>query len=854
MNSCLAVTGGDDGSEHLLDHLRQAVHNAVAIDIIVSFLMESGVRLLADQLAEAVRRGVRIRILTGTYLGITEPSALYLLKSSLGDGAEIRLYNDSGRSFHPKSYIFHYPAGAEIFIGSSNISRSALTSAIEWNYRFSSLSDAAGADKLCRVFNDLFEHHSDPATDDFLRSYSKSWRRPPAMDSLDVYDRAATSAHGRKNRDRDGNPSPDAVSGDDGRTPDYAQDCPPRPIFLPRGAQIEALYALNRSRLEGADRGLVIAATGVGKTAIAAFDSLNFGKVLFVAHREEILTQAGRTFGIIRKTRDIGRFNAHEKISDRQVILASVFTLAPNIEGPQPAFVPDAFDYVVIDEAHHSASAQFRKVASYFRPKFMLGLTATPERMDGRSIFEIFGYCVPYEIQLAEAINKGYLVSFRYFGIYDDTDYSGLRTAGGRYQAEDLNRRYLGNLKRQDLIFAHYRRRGSRCAIGFCCSREHAEDMAGAFCQRGVPAAAVYSGAQGERALDREEAVRKLESGELRVLFTVDMFNEGVDIACIDMVLFLRPTDSPVIFLQQLGRGLRKAQDKQYLTVLDFIGNYEKAGRIRRLLSARDPGEREDGAGNDPCSLGELPAGCQADFDLRLIDLFEKMDRQQLKLRDRLMAEYRRIRQELGRRPMRCDLFTLMDDGLYHLLSSSSKRNFANPFKSYLNFLEEAGELTPDEHHLVQNRGRELLLAIESTSMTKVYKMPVLGALIREDGFRPKAGKQELLASWKEFFARDLNWRDLDRQMSYERFLKLTDDWHLKKIYSMPVHFLLKSSGQYFTLDEDGAFGIRDEFREAASLPAFARHYSDIIRFRTLEYFRSRYYRWEREGTEDPNP
>ena len=280
----------------------------------------------------------------------------------------------------------------------------------------------------------------------------------------------------------------------------------------------------------------------------------------------------------------------------------------------------------------------------YFKPEFLLGLTATPERMDGRSIYEICDYNVPYEISLKEAINKGMLVPFRYYGIFDDTDYSSLHVVRGRYDEKELNETYIGNVHRYELIYKYYCKYGSRRALGFCCSREHAEKMAEDFMLRGIPAAAVYSGEQGKYALERSSAIQKLNEGTLRVIFSVDMFNEGVDIASLDMVMFLRPTESPVVFLQQLGRGLRTFRGKQYLTVLDFIGNYEKAGRVRFYLTGQAV---STGRTAGMPAAADYPDDCLVDFDMRLIDLFEQMEKKHRRVEELLLEEYFRIRELL---------------------------------------------------------------------------------------------------------------------------------------------------------------------------------------------------------------
>ena len=265
------MTGDRDERRFLYYQLIQSMKNAKQIDIIVSFLMESGVRMLLKELNNALNLGARVRILTGNYLGITQPSALYLLKHELKNRVELRFYNEKERSFHPKSYIFHYQDHSEIYIGSSNISRSALTSGIEWNYRFSSKADSLNYEKFVETFEDLYANHSILIDDELLKDYSKNWHRPAASRDLERYDESEQKSDNK------------VVS-----------------IYEPRGAQIEALCALENTRAEGATKALVLAATGIGKTALAAFDSKPYERVLFVAHREEILKQAAKTFENIR--------------------------------------------------------------------------------------------------------------------------------------------------------------------------------------------------------------------------------------------------------------------------------------------------------------------------------------------------------------------------------------------------------------------------------------------------------------------------------------------------------------------------------------------------------------------------
>ena len=341
-----AITGD---SRFLYYQLKMSILSADKIDIIVSFLMESGVRLILDDLRKALDRGVQIRILTGNYLGITQPSALFLLKSELQDKIDLRFYNDPNKSFHPKAYIFHQKKDGEIYIGSSNLSHGALTSSIEWNYRFSKSSNQKDFSTFYVAFEDLFYRHSYAVSDEVLFDYSKNWKRPNVQKDFDKLE-----------------PSDDKVVN----------------AFRPQGAQIEALFALNKCRKEGFDKGLVVAATGIGKTYLAAFDSVNYDRILFVAHREEILRQAAASFNNVRHSEDYGFFMGNQKDTDKPVIFALAESLGKTEYLNRDYFAKDYFDYLIIDEFHHAVSGNYTNIINYFKPKFMLGLTATPERLD----------------------------------------------------------------------------------------------------------------------------------------------------------------------------------------------------------------------------------------------------------------------------------------------------------------------------------------------------------------------------------------------------------------------------------------------------------------------------------------
>lgn len=794
-------TTGD--KDHLYSKLKQSFKTATSIDIIVSFLMESGVKLLLQDLKEALNRGVRIRILTGNYLKITQPQALYLLKSELKDQVDLRFYNNPNKSFHPKAYMFHNPIDSEIYIGSSNISRGALTSSIEWNYRFLKSTAPNDFKVFYDAFEDLFNNHSLVITDEVLKDYSKQWTRP------NIY----------KDIEKEESKEENVIN-----------------IFEPRGAQIEALYSLERSREEGFDKGLVVAATGIGKTYLAAFDSAKYNRILFVAHREEIIKQAAQSFKNVRNSDDIGFFYGNQKDTKNSFIFALVQTLGKEEYLNEEYFSKDYFDYIIVDEFHHAVSNNYKKIINYFTPKFLLGLTATPERLDSKDVFALCDYNMVYEVRLKDAINKGWLVPFRYYGIYDETvNYEDIDYKNGKYDDKQLEDALMLN-KRGELILNHYLKYNSKRAMGFCTSRHHAEYMARIFNENNIPSAAVYSGEKGEYSEERNLALSKLTSGELKVIFSVDMFNEGLDVPAIDMVMFLRPTQSPTIFLQQLGRGLRKSKDKTYLNVLDFIGNYKKANLVPFLLSGKEYSSID--CKKNKQGDYEFPEECIVDFDFRIIDIFKKQAEREMKVKDKIKEQFDIVSDMLGYRPSRVELFTYMDDEVYQNIKSRAMK----PFSNYLEYIKENDKLTDDEEILYNSRGREFINMIETTSMSKTYKMPVLLAFYNDGDIKMEISEDDIYKSFYDFYRKGSNKVDMLKDKGTSDFM----NWDKKKYISLaknnPIKFLIKTHGDFFKSKDGCLISLQDDIRDIISNKALKKHMKDAIDLRVATYYKNRFF------------
>lgn len=766
--------------------------------------MESGVKLLIKDLKEAIERGVKVRVLTGNYLNITEPSALYLIREALGDSLDLRLYNVKNKSFHPKAYMFHKADDSEIYIGSSNISRGALTTSVEWNYRFNQSSNTEDFNHFYATFEDLFFNHSTVVDDEVLAAYSKSWSKPRLFSKVEEEEEESSQVVA---------------------------------LYEPRGAQIEALYALKQTREEGWDRGIVVAATGIGKTYLAAFDSKDYKRILFVGHREEILKQASSSFQNVRETDSVGFFYSNQKEMDKEVTFALVQTLGKLEYLTEDYFATDAFDYIIIDECHHATAKNYEAIRNYFKPKFWLFLTATPERMDNEDVFEIANWNMVYEVRLKEAINKGWLVPFRYYGIYDDTvDYSQIDYKNGKYDKAQLDKELMIG-KRAHLVLKHYQKYGSKRAMGFCSSKAHAEYMANYFQEHGVAAAAVYSDVQGEMAMDRTLALAKLTSGELQIVFSVDMFNEGVDVPSIDMVLFLRPTESQTVFLQQLGRGLRKYKHKHYLNVLDFIGNYKKAQFIPFLLGDKAYNAKEGKTMNPQMDI-EMPEDCLIDFDFRLVDLFKEMAKQERSLRENIQDEYDRVKEDINKRPSRLELFKNMEDGMYLTMKSKTKENI---FRDYMSFLEQNGALSQGEQAIKNACAGDFIQTIETTDMSKTYKMPLLLAFYNQGQIKQAVTEQDLIQSFKDFYRQGSNNIDLLKDKGKKDYTQWEDSKWLTLIKNNPVKALLTNTGQFFEVKDGYMIALNPSLTPYLEDECFVEQLKDVIDFRLAQYYRERF-------------
>jgi superfamily II DNA or RNA helicase len=672
------ISGGEDA---LHIHLRPLIDRAQSVDLAVSFLMTSGARLVLPHLRDLLERGGRLRLLTGDYLDVTEPTALRLMQD-LENDRQLYVFQADDIPFHPKAWMFSFADGSgALIVGSSNLSRSALTEGIEWNLRYFDRSDALPLTAASAAFEMLLAR---PEVTDL----SPDW--------VDSYEARRIA------------PLPTQI----GEQAEAPEDVP-----KPHVIQKEALQALAATRAKGYRAGLVVLATGLGKTFLAAFDSQPAARVLFVAHREEILTQAMAAFRAIRPKARLGRFGGGEKDFDADVLFASVQTLSRAVHLSR--FAPTTFDYIVVDEFHHAAATTYRRMIDYFTPQFLLGLTATPDRSDGGDLLGLCEENLVYECDLWFGINRELLSPFKYFGVPDPVEYAQIPWRSGKFDEAALTEAVATQARAENAL-DQLAKRGGRKAIGFCVSRRHADFMAEFSRARGLRAVAVHSG---ETSAPRASALKALEDGDLDIVYAVDMFNEGVDVPSIDTVLMLRPTESPVIWLQQLGRGLRRSAEKTHLAVIDYIGNHRIFLTKARTLLQIGAGEGALRIALEKLERHELsfPAGCEVTYELEALDILKSLIRQP-RDGEELTAFYRDFRDRHGVRPTASEV--------QHAGFNPGRTGHAG----WLGFVNDMGDLKGDMHS-AWTAHKGLLDEIETTRMTRSYKMLSLRGMIEEGQF-----------------------------------------------------------------------------------------------------------------------
>ena len=595
--------------EKIVSLIRRELENCDEFIISVAFVTLGGVTMILEQLKDLEVRGVKGKVLTGDYLTFTQPKAL----KKLLEFKNIELKVLSDEKFHAKGYFFRKGDIWTMIVGSSNLTQTALTVNFEWNLKINSLKDGKIATEILNNFYDVF--NKIPALD---------------MDSLLEYERVynLSKEYTKKKKEE---------------IREYKE-------ITPNIMQKQALENLNNLR-KYERKGLLISATGTGKTYLSAFDVRNANpkRVLFIAHRKTILQKAKETYENILRDKKIVIYG-EEDIDEADVVFAMIQTLSK--ENHMTKFSPDYFDYIVVDEVHHGGAKSYQSVLNYFIPKFLLGMTATPERGDNFDIYKLFDNNIAYEIRLHDALKEELLSPFHYFGISDIeidgeliNEKSGIKklTADARVNHIIEKSRFYGYSgdKIHGLIFV------SRIDEALLLEEK--------FQERGVKAIALTGDDSDEK---RERSIAQLENGEIEYIITVDIFNEGVDIPCVNQVILLRPTESSIVYIQQLGRGLRKYPDKEYVVILDFIGNYEKNFLIPIAVSQNSNYDKDYMKRFIMNGTDMIPGQSSIIFEEIVKErIFENINRTNFSTKKNIEKDFILLEKQLGRVPMLYDFF-----------------------------------------------------------------------------------------------------------------------------------------------------------------------------------------------------
>lgn len=794
--------------------LEWRIPNAKTIAVISSFVQVSGLETIQSAIFAALRNGAQIRILAGDYLFITDPRALRILHGWTSLAKDPSCNESGGRfearlaqlahqpsrpsTFHPKSWHIVDSDGAHLVVGSSNLSRPALKDGVEWNLLVSGTDSQLARQDALIEFNRLWDCASELS--------------PPLIAS---YEQARDAS-----RQTQFHPLPKEVA---------------EAVPAPRAWQLTALSALSSLRAHRCERAVVTVATGMGKTWLAAFDIRAFAqsigrrpRVVVIAHRSHILAQAERCLNRVLESEfpnnHTSWFLAGESDMSGDLVLASVQKLS-RPEG-LARLKDESFDYALIDEVHHADAPSYRKILSQLKSRFVLGLTATPERTDGVNIASIFNDQIAYSAGIGEGIEDGVLVPFHYIGIRDTVNFEQVPWRNGCFDLTALEEELLKSPRMKRLGLALDSHPGAK-TIFFCASRKHALFTRDWLRRRGGKTAAVFSGNGGD---SYPQSLAGLQSGALDSLCVVDMFNEGLDIPAVDRVVMLRPTESKVVFLQQLGRGLRKANGKDRLLIIDFVGNHRIfALRMIHLLSLRC-----SVAGFEPLRSwleqdeANLPQGCLLDVELEAKDLLRQL---LPSAKSAAVEGYRALRDELGRRPLMVEVF---NSGFLPLA-------IGQKYGGWHSFLRAEGDLSSEDLRAFEH-SPSWFAALEKTALNKSYKMVVIRVLLDLNALWEGILISELAASSRRLLRQHSALsRDLEGENHAINHQTASDEDWSKWWLKWPLDRWMQplDGNRWFTVEED-----RFKFTPAVPVElrrGFEALSAEIVDYRLAQYVRSRH-------------
>jgi superfamily II DNA or RNA helicase/predicted house-cleaning noncanonical NTP pyrophosphatase (MazG superfamily)/HKD family nuclease len=816
----------------LIDIVLREIEESISVSIASAFYGRWILNVFDRPLCELADRGGRVRLLTSVMNDFNNPDDLVELERRV-PGLSVRVFYPAERSglhdftnppppFHLKCFLFERPSGRNsLLIGSSNITRGGFVGNHEWNY-YSNSEVNAPTEGTASVFENAlaeFERYwgadAVTLTDEFLNPYRVRWAQAHEHRlQAEKHERTATEA------------SPH-----------------------PRPAQAEALANLARKRELGVKRTAVIAATGLGKTHLAAFDFQQSGcrRLLFVAHREIILNQARQVFRAVLGQPNFGvMLSGTADPAERARASepnAGVFAMIQIIskEDELARFDRRAFDYVVVDEFHHTPAESYERLLRYLEPRFLLGLTATPERLDGRDVLRWCDYDVAYEARLFDALDRGWLVPFQYFAIYDPTDYSQIRWTQRGYDDEDLDGLLIDDT-RAELVIRNLNRylpaEGKLRALAFCSSKAHAEYMTRRFNELGRTAVCILGETPPAERSDAMDALASQDS-DLEILCSVEVLGEGVDVPSVTHVLFLRPTQSFALFVQQLGRGLRPALGKDFVVALDFVGNFHNSYVAPLALQGfRSVNERME-AGDAQAVV--LPSGCHVSADTEVQRIWTEQMQRILEPRAaplRLAEVYSELRQHVEHSPQLLDFYANPE--------AHDPFVFIREYGSWLRAKEELDQtngLTEYEQSLLGTPGEDFLRHLEAQlNAVRSFKMVVVMCLLQVEGTQTRWSVAEIAARFRAYYLAHREYLT-----DYAAMARAPDPatYPLRSVEShlirMPLRYLADSDDKFFILHvEERQFELREPVRPFWSTDRFRDLVRDRATFALLRYSNTR--------------
>ncbi|OPX45940.1 ATP-dependent RNA helicase SrmB [Ruminiclostridium hungatei] len=750
-----------------------------------AFITNSGVASLINVLKELEDKGVKGKIIASQYQNFTEPIALKRLISLKNIEVKIVVENNH----HTKGYIFKRDDIFTIIVGSSNLTQDALSYNKEWNIKVTSLSEGSLLQQTMREFNYTFDN-AVTVTDEWIDEYQKIYQERTYKDNTNVIVKkrvAGTEA---------------------GYFIDNQENIEPSMFYKisPNKMQIEALACINNLRDNGKDKALIISATGTGKTYLSAFDAKIFkpAKLLFVVHRENIANKAMESYRkVFGNSVSMGLLSGNSKDFESDFLFCTIQTLSK--DNIMKTFAQDYFDYIIIDEAHRSGANSYQNIIGYFKPRFLLGMTATPERMDGYDIFKAFDHNIAYEIRLNKALEENMLCTFHYYGISDIKINGQLINENADFNALTSNERVERIIEKSEFYGCD---QGRVKGLIFCSRVEEARELSKQFNQRGYKTIALDGSSSEEQ---REIAIKQLEedniSGEyLDYIFTVDIFNEGVDIPSVNQIIMLRPTQSAIIFVQQLGRGLRKNRNKEYLVVIDFIGNYSNNYLIPIALFGdnsynKDTLRKLINSGNS-----FIPGSSTVNFDyITKQRIFEAINTATLNSKKDLFKEYNLLKYKLGKMP-------LMMDFIEH--GSRDPYAFVEYSDSYFNFVSKYDENFKEDLS-VSERGYLEFYSKEIGNGKRIEDIIILEEVISNNKVSIESIKQKILTDFS-YLPSDETIESSINSLNCQ-FVKKQDFNKYNRPYSIDVI--------------NGTIKISDKLESVLKRPVFKTFLNDIISY-----------------------